>query len=600
VVASFTTEFVSSNVPFPAGERAGSRVTGSTLGATTKAYTYDASGNRLTATDGGVSSAFAYDRADQIISDTYAGTAHGFSYDPYGNLTAESVSAGGAVAATTYGWDLASRMTRITQADGTILGFTFDALGRHATRTSGALPTTIDTYGYLGTGDVVVSDVQNQAGITLSAAVDAAGDRLMTSTGAASAWLVPDLHGDVIGQTSAAGTLTDAFRYDAYGLAVGTTLAGSVPTPWRYQGRLLESTSGGRDLYDLTARSYAPDLGAFTSLDSVAGSAQNPVSLDRYLYAAANPETLVDPTGHMVGCASSSSDLCDETTAVKYKAGSGAMAAATRVSGRDTYHAQFVHRMAVAAFWIDAARLARSNAQQLAKVLNEVALGPGGSGVVRNQLTEQCQASGPQNAGYCGSYATAPGLGGPRQDGTPDRGVLRLLSNGLQMVPGAGDLFQAAVIAWKHDPISGDNYTDEQAGLAATLMLGSAGLIPAGAARLGEDVDKVATDVTVATGRQAAVRTAWRDELDLVKATGQGTQRWSLPEVEQLLTVGRVAGYDGHHINSVAWSLANTDNPLWWITNPDNITFVTRVDHLAEHGGSWRNWTTGELLDRSY
>jgi RHS repeat-associated protein len=83
---------------------------------------------------------------------------------------------------------------------------------------------------------------------------------------------------------------------------VGTTLTGAVPTPWRYQGRLLESTPGGRDLYDLTARSYAPDLGAFTSLDSVAGSAQNPVSLDRYLYAAANPETLVDPTGH---CANS-------------------------------------------------------------------------------------------------------------------------------------------------------------------------------------------------------------------------------------------------------------------------------------------------------
>jgi YD repeat-containing protein len=60
------------------------------------AYTYDASGNRLTATDGGVGSAFAYDRADQISSDTYAGTAHGFSYDPYGNLTTESVSNGGA------------------------------------------------------------------------------------------------------------------------------------------------------------------------------------------------------------------------------------------------------------------------------------------------------------------------------------------------------------------------------------------------------------------------------------------------------------------------------------------------------------------------
>jgi RHS repeat-associated protein len=275
------------------------RVTGSTLGSSTKAYTYDVSGNRLTAVDGGVTSSFTYDRADEIIKDNYASTDHAFTYDAYGNLTAESISNGGSAATTSYVYDLADRMTKITQADSSVLGFTFDALGRHATRTSGSTPTTIDTYGYVGSSDVVVQDYQNVAAITINAAIDGSADRLMTSTGLSScAWLIPDLHGDVIGQTGTSGTVTDAFRYDAYGLAEGTILTGSIPTPWRYQGRLLESSSGGRDLYDFTARSYAPDLGAFTQLDSVAGSAQNPASLDRYLYADANPETLIDPSGH--------------------------------------------------------------------------------------------------------------------------------------------------------------------------------------------------------------------------------------------------------------------------------------------------------------
>ncbi|MEX2134286.1 MAG: hypothetical protein WEB67_09110, partial [Acidimicrobiia bacterium] len=41
-----------------------------------------------------------------------------------------------------------------------------------------------------------------------------------------------------------------------------------------------------------------PSLGQFTQLDSVMGSAQNPLSMNRFLYAQANPATLIDPTGH--------------------------------------------------------------------------------------------------------------------------------------------------------------------------------------------------------------------------------------------------------------------------------------------------------------
>ena len=149
---------------------------------------------------------------------------------------------------------------------------------------------TIDTYGYEGATDAVVQDVENQAGVTVNAALDALGDRLASGTGGGYAWLIPDLHGNVVGQLNSSGTtVTDAFRYDAYGLTEGTVLSGSIPSPWRFQGKLLESTSGGRDLYDFVARNYSPDIGAFTSLDSVAGSATNPVTLDRYLLRRRQP-----------------------------------------------------------------------------------------------------------------------------------------------------------------------------------------------------------------------------------------------------------------------------------------------------------------------
>ena len=47
----------------------------------------------------------------------------------------------------------------------------------------------------------------------------------------------------------------------------------------------------------------------FTSLDTVAGAAQHPLSMNRFLYAEANPATLVDPSGHCT-----SSWWCDALT----------------------------------------------------------------------------------------------------------------------------------------------------------------------------------------------------------------------------------------------------------------------------------------------
>ena len=107
-----------------------------------------------------------------------------------------------------------------------------------------------------------------------------------------------DLHGNQVAAFNQAGTaVSDAFAYDAWGVVVASVTS-ALPTPWRYQGRMLESAAGTPDLYDFQARSYNPALGTFTSLDSKLGSAQNTALLNGYLYANANPATLVDPDGH--------------------------------------------------------------------------------------------------------------------------------------------------------------------------------------------------------------------------------------------------------------------------------------------------------------
>ncbi len=117
------------------------------------------------------------------------------------------------------------------------------------------------------------------------------------------AYTLPDLHADVAAaELTSATTLSDAFRYDGYGqtAAAWPTGTSSGPAqPYRYQGRLDISPDASQPVYDLGARFYQPSVGVFTQLDAVSGSAQDTLSLNRYLYAEANPATLIDPDGHM-------------------------------------------------------------------------------------------------------------------------------------------------------------------------------------------------------------------------------------------------------------------------------------------------------------
>ncbi len=294
---------------------AANRVTASSFDGTlpeARTYTYDADSNRTSVVEAGVTFYYFYDATDELRAKNTTNTAPtgtvcasgnvNFCYDTTGNLRSSvpSTPDSSSLLATTYTYDAAGHL--LTIDDGTAaqkVTFSIDALGRHLTQTIGTGAAT--TYAYLGASDQVTATTRS--GTTTYSAIDAIGDRLAQgSTSAVAGYLIADLHGNVVAAISndSSPVFLDAYRYDPYGETVGswTASSGSLTVPWRFQGRILESSASATDLYDFSARSYDPSLGAFTAFDSVSGSAQNPLTLNRYLYAAANPATLVDPDGH--------------------------------------------------------------------------------------------------------------------------------------------------------------------------------------------------------------------------------------------------------------------------------------------------------------
>ena len=91
--------------------------------------------------------------------------------------------------------------------------------------------------------------------------------------------------------------------------------------------------------------------------------------------------------------------------------------------------------------------------------------------------------------------------------------------------------------------------------------------------------------------RNRGVDLAWDYERLEVAMGGSGTREYSHEQINELLESGRVRGMEGQHINSAA------SHPELQ-GNPDNIKFLTRDEHFAEHGYDWRNQTSGDLLDR--
>ncbi len=169
-----------------------------------------------------------------------------------------------------------------------------------------------EAYEFAGTSETVT---RIGTGSPIESLVDQSGARLATRQSASVAWLLPDPHGSVAG--GATGTsLSAALRYAGYGqlIARHPTSLPDRAARFTYQGRLDIAPAGlGTPLLEMGARFYSPGLGSFSQADTVIGSALDPVSLNRYLYAHANPTSLIDPTGRTAqpACDTAKYDFCN-------------------------------------------------------------------------------------------------------------------------------------------------------------------------------------------------------------------------------------------------------------------------------------------------
>jgi RHS repeat-associated protein len=191
---------------------------------------------------------------------------------------------------TTYVYDPANRLATATMPDGRIANFAYDADGRLTRESVGSVVRNYAWNELSDYGDVVYES--DGAGAPV-ANYSYGADELVQRLGTSSSYYVQDGLGSVVGLTNSAGAQTDRYRYDAWG--VRTLVTGATPNPYGYRGQFSDDATS---LLYLRARWFTPGTGRFLTRDTAQFRLDDPIDLNRYTYAGANPINMYDPSGY--------------------------------------------------------------------------------------------------------------------------------------------------------------------------------------------------------------------------------------------------------------------------------------------------------------
>jgi RHS repeat-associated protein len=289
--------------------------------------TSDTSKNPAGATT--ASMAYGYDTEDRLTSKTTTGvagaTANTYGYDQAGRL----VSWNNGSTTTDYEWDAAGNRTRdgpdtavfnernqLLALGGTT--YTYTPRGTLASRTTGGATTNLafnafdelvtdgarnysydslnrlvsagsTSLAYAGTGLDVTSDGSAAYSYTPD------GNPLGVNHGGTTGLAVTDLHTDLTGVLNpATGGLAGSRTYTPFGEGVAS--AGVQPG----LGFQHQYTDPGTGNVNMGSRWYQPSTGGFASRDTIPLDPRDVTNANRHAYAAANPLTNTDPTGHVI------------------------------------------------------------------------------------------------------------------------------------------------------------------------------------------------------------------------------------------------------------------------------------------------------------
>ncbi len=327
----------------------------------TNTYTYDQpaqligdttirAGNLTSQIENGVTSTRTY-TAQQLTQAITGGATGKYWYDPLGNLDCVTTAAGtqadcsptdGATPSANLvadnAYDYLNRLASIrSYAAGTrtdTASYTYDAFDRTTKEVEDHAGTTKDrttTFAFQGLTNLVTQEQQTGGSDpkTKTYAYDAFGHRLSltdtTSGGASTTYsYASDVHGSVSQLLDDAGNVTASYGYTAFGgsdapssdtesLTSGDPDPQTPLNPYRYASRRIDSgtvpsttpaVASGAAGYDMGARRYGPDLGAFLQQDQYNGAladlglALDPLTQNRYALAGGNPISYVEWDGH--------------------------------------------------------------------------------------------------------------------------------------------------------------------------------------------------------------------------------------------------------------------------------------------------------------
>ncbi len=325
------------------------------------AYTHNERGQRLTATDiTGRRVEYTYDAAARLTSETISGAASNngaisyvldalanrvsrtsdvgavptasYSYDANDQLTTDVVDANGNTTGSgghTYAYDFENHLV---SKDGSVT-LQYNCDGNRVAKTTGGVTTRylVDDLNPTGFLQVLEETVGGAVQIRYTYGTSLISQTRNVSATPAISYYGHDAHGNVTFLTNAAGTVTDSYDYDAWGILVGST--GSTPNTRLYAGEELDPDLG---FLNLRARQYSPSTGRFLTRDPLdlvnsagppddreigmvdavthpqlravlqiaapdrAALGENvftPINWNRFLYANADAVNRLDPTG---------------------------------------------------------------------------------------------------------------------------------------------------------------------------------------------------------------------------------------------------------------------------------------------------------------
>ncbi|MCU0498804.1 MAG: hypothetical protein MUF87_15745 [Anaerolineae bacterium] len=270
----------------------------------TISYQYDDAGNRIYEVITGLGAAtvtYSYNRNDQLLQQIRTAsnvtTTTDYTYDRSGRLITKRVDVADAVATndvtTQYSYDLRDQLTGVSilpdAGQNTTLSYAYNASGR---RIAENLNGTIKHFQWdelTRYGDVVSET--NSAGNAQVRYTMGNGRLISQTRNATTHYFIVDAMGTTHGLASASG-MDETYTYSAFGkLDSGNTNA----TRYLYTGQQYDTSTG---LYHLRARNYDPSNGRFLSRDVWPYNFENPVELNRYVYAMGNPVNYSDPSGY--------------------------------------------------------------------------------------------------------------------------------------------------------------------------------------------------------------------------------------------------------------------------------------------------------------